>query len=58
MVQLEDYELTQTIHRALQDLRSRATPATRLELDSIAAPGPIACEFARRVRLLFDLAPV
>jgi hypothetical protein len=36
MAHLEDYQLAQTIYLALQDLRSRSTPATRLELDAIA----------------------
>jgi hypothetical protein len=41
MAHFEDYELAQRIYRALQDLRSRKTSATVLELDAIASQAAI-----------------
>ena len=37
MAHFEDFELVRSIYRALQDLRSRKTSATVLELDAIPA---------------------
>lgn len=37
MAHFEDFELVRSIYRALQDLRSRETSATVLELDAIPA---------------------
>ena len=42
MAHFKDYELAQRIHSALQELRSRKTSATVLELDGIG----LACELA------------
>jgi hypothetical protein len=45
MAHFEDYELAQIIHRTLQELRTRKTSATVLELDAIAAQAalPASC---------------
>ena len=42
MAHFEDYELAQSIHRELLELRARANSATSVELSVIAAKGRIA----------------
>jgi hypothetical protein len=48
MAHFEDYKQAQTIHRALADLRSRATPATLLELDAVAAQAALPMSWPRQ----------
>ena len=46
MAHFEDFELARSVYRALQDLRSRKTSATVLELDAIPAQAAIPPELA------------
>ena len=48
MAHFEDFELARSIYRALQDLRSRNTSATVLELDAIATQAAIPPNWQRR----------
>ena len=48
MAHFEDFELARSVYRALQDLRSRNTSATVLELDAIAAQAAIPPSSQRR----------
>ena len=48
MAHFEDFELARSVYRALQDLRSRKTSATVLELDAIAAQAAIPPNWQRR----------
>jgi hypothetical protein len=48
MAHFEDFELARRVYRTLQDLRSRNTSATVLELDAIAAQAAIPPNWQQR----------
>jgi hypothetical protein len=48
MAHFEDFELAQSVHRELQQLRARAAPAASVELDAIAAKAALPADWQRR----------